>query len=481
MTSPTRLFAVALLAALASAVPAAANPVSVGQLDWNNVNLYDTAAPAGTKRTFVGFTADPRVPPPPSAAGAANGTVFPDAPATGPVVDATVAQGTAVTHTFPNRPTGSTYDPATKKGVLEYLGTLHFKSTKLGFDITVQNPQVVLDGDTGKLYANGTNSGNGQANPPVPAGPYDRSEPVFTLDLSGAQTTRVGNAVTITGIVPSVARGGYVFFTNYATGAGPERDPDTFGSFSLTAQLGPNVTVTPAADINPLGQTLTVSGTDASTTTQGLYIFLSPANAAATDTNAAPSGRSLNAFRWLNQAGIDDTTGAFSTTIVASSPFLTGGGEVDCALVPCVVRTIAAHYADDRTQDTTTPVTFAAPVTTTTPTETVTATPTETASPTSTATVTATPTPTDTTPATKAKASKVKAMRSRITFTLSKKATVKVTIKRGKKTVRTVSFKGKKGRNVIKLKKGKWLRKGKYKVTLAPKGGTKKTVAVRVK
>lgn len=450
---PNRLLFTSLLVFAALAAPASAFTVGAGELRWTNVNVY-AGGGCANNCTFAGFTADARNTP-----GAANGTVTPEAPATGPAVTTATLQNTTVTHAFPAKPAGGAYDPATNSGTLEYDGLLRFKSTKFGFDLAVNDPQIVLSGTTGKLYASGTRYDNQ---------PYDRSTAVFDLDLSNATYSEAGGSATISGIVPKVAQAGYVFFPNYATGAGPERDPDTFGSFSLTALApAPAITVTPRADLPSSGQTVTVTGTGASRTTQGLYVFLARADAAATDQTAAPSGTSLSAFSFVRQDQIA-ADGSFSTTISARSPFLTGGGTVDCVLVPCGVRTIAAHYADDRSQDTFTPVTFRQVYTIPTPTPTVSATPTPDYD---------TPTPG------RSKLSKIALTRSKVRFTLSRAARVTGSVRRkgkvdGKKVRRTVRLAGAKGRNAKKLSK---LPKGSYTVRLKPAGGAAKTKRLRLR
>lgn len=450
----TRLIVLVLLVAGALASPAAASPVNVGQLDWSTVNRYDPTL-GSTQRTYVGFVADARANP-----GAANGTVFPDGPATGPTVDASTPLDTAVTHVFPGKAAGSSYDPATRSGTLEYDGTLHFKSTKFDFDITVDDPQVVLTGSTGKLYASGVDGSKAA---------YGRGTSVFDLDLTGATYEQTDNVVTISGIAPSVTQGGAVFQGNYATGAGPDRNPNTFGTFTMKAELAPTVTVTPATALDPAGQTVTVSGTGASKSTQGLYVYLSPASAAPTDTQAAPVGASSAAFAWIRQPGIS-AEGAFSTTLVAKSPLQTGGGTVDCVLVPCVVRTIAAHFTDDRSQDTATPVTFkktTKPPTTTPPTTTKPP-----------ATTPPTVTPPVTTPKEKPRASKLALTRKRVAFHLARKAKVEVSIKRRGKVVRKATFTAKKGRNERRIKRLR--RAGTYRLIVNPVGAKAKRITVEL-
>ena len=448
---PITLLAFALLGSAASAAPV---KLGAGELSWNQVNVYTTPCSSSGKCTFMGFTADPRDP----NVGAANGSVFADAPALGPIVDTTTPQGTSATHTFPLTVTGSSYDPVTDQGAIEFAGTLHFKSNSAvfgaqNFDITVTDPRVDITGTTGKLFATGRRS-NGTT--------YDRSTPLFTL--SGITETTIGGTVRLGNLIPAVATTGvFGSASQYPVGAGPNRDPNIFGGFAIELrEPAPKVTVTPVADIPSSGGTLTVSGTGASRSTVGLYIFLAAASSANTDTNAVASPP---AFSRVEQDQIA-ADGSFSTTLRASSPFTRlDMSQTDCNLVPCVVRTVAAQFADDRSQDTNTPVTFRKVYDIPTATYTV---------------PTVTPTPTPST-SKKPKLTKLALTRTRVRFTLSKRAKVTGTVKRlgkGRKVTRKVSKTFKKGRRSVKIKR---LPAGRYKVSLKPKGGARKTKTIRIK
>ena len=112
------------------------------------------------------------------------------------------------------------------------------------------NPRLVLDLDaaTGQIFASGTNSGGTT---------YDRSQPLFNLDLSGAvDKAHLDGSRTISGMVASVGTTEQAFPANYPAGSGPERDPDTFGSFSLTvANAGPAGEQGAAGATGPTGAT----------------------------------------------------------------------------------------------------------------------------------------------------------------------------------------------------------------------------------
>ncbi|WP_445150265.1 HtaA domain-containing protein [Baekduia sp. Peel2402] len=238
MTSiTTHRLAVALIAVGAAALPAAAQAGTVksATLDWTQYNVYDTGQPAGTDRTWLGYVTSTA---PPSALGSAT----PIAPATGDTVTPASTRGTGTTapYTTVFPATSGTYDATDGTGAIELDGGLDFQSSAHGFDITVEKPKLVLDGFSGKLYASGKSGG---ATPT-----YDRSQPLFSLDLTNASVTlKADGSRVISGIVPSLASAG-TFLPSYAVGAGPNRTPNTFGSFSLTVK-------TDGGDQGPKGDT----------------------------------------------------------------------------------------------------------------------------------------------------------------------------------------------------------------------------------
>jgi hypothetical protein len=224
-TAP-RLLALAALAAGAAALPTAAQAGTVksAHLDWTQINDF-SFAPGGAM-TWLGY----------STSGApvnAQGTAAPIAPATGDTVTPGSARGSAAAYTWSFPGVSGSYDAADGTGTLELDGGLSYIAPAPpaghGFDISIEKPKLVLDGLGGKLYASGKGGGD---NPT-----YDRTTPLFTLDLSNAEITlKADGSRVISGIAPSIATVDTAFPDTYAVGAGPDRTPNTFGSFTLTVK-----------------------------------------------------------------------------------------------------------------------------------------------------------------------------------------------------------------------------------------------------
>jgi hypothetical protein len=247
ITTP-RLLALAALATGATALPTAAQAATVtsGHLDWTQVNDF-SFAPGGAM-TWLGY----------STSGSpinAQGTASPIAPATGDTVTPASARAADAEYSwsFPNA-TG-TYDAADGTGTIDVEGGLSYLAPPPpaghGFDISIENPEIVLDGLSGQLYASGKGGGD---NPT-----YDDSQPLFDLDLSNAEVTlKADGSRLITGIAPSIATVDTAFPDTYAVGAGPDRSPNTFGTFSLTikadgADAGPTGPTGPTGVAGPVG------------------------------------------------------------------------------------------------------------------------------------------------------------------------------------------------------------------------------------
>jgi hypothetical protein len=246
LSRSTRLAAatgtLALSAALIPSI-ASADAVTGGKLDWTQTNVYISGA--GNPRTWLGYSTGlwPTN---------ANGSASPVAPATGPVVDTNSTRGTTAgdptaggaanyTWSFPTDTAASTYDPYTGKGTINLDGGLSYVAPPPpaghGIDVSINDPKIVLDGLRGQLLATGNGSGASLGGPAIP---YDNSAAVYDLDLSGASVTLKADGSRVIGpIVPSLA-GQQVFGTSYAVGAGPDRTPNTFGSFSLTLSTRPD-------------------------------------------------------------------------------------------------------------------------------------------------------------------------------------------------------------------------------------------------
>lgn len=230
----------ALLVALLLPATTHADVVTGGTLTWSQVNVYDTRAPADTDRTWLGYTTQ-------FAAGSA-------ATSEGATGSAGLAdRGRTVPFVFP-RATGG-WDPATRSGTVDLAGVLRFRSDAHGFDITVERPRVVLAGSRGQLFASGLGETSGGPKP------YDRTQPLFDLDLGSADVaTAADGTVTVTGAVPALAVGDRVFGPSYPAGAGPERTPNTFGAFALRLTTTPGEAPPPATDPGTVTTPTTTSG-----------------------------------------------------------------------------------------------------------------------------------------------------------------------------------------------------------------------------
>jgi hypothetical protein len=237
-TRSARLLA-ALVAVAAVAVPASASAATVtaGHLDWTQTAVYNSGTP---QRTWLGYvTGDPGV-------GLAGGSATPTAPATGPTVDTASPRGTTSTYTTVFPTTSGTYDPNTGVGTIDVDGGLTYTSPVHMFTITVTKPQIVLNGNSGQLFASGAGGGD------TPT--YDRTKPLFNLDLTNATVTlKADGSRVLSGIVPSIATSKWAFPSPYLAGSGPDRDPNTFGSFSLAISINPADVTGPAGATGAAG------------------------------------------------------------------------------------------------------------------------------------------------------------------------------------------------------------------------------------
>ncbi|RDI31414.1 hypothetical protein DEU38_104127 [Rhodococcus sp. AG1013] len=131
------------------------------------------------------------------------------------------------------------------------------------------------------------------------------------------------------------------------------------------------------------GETITVSGTGFSGAQPGIYVGL-----VQDDKFSATDAGAWITTAWIKAADIK--SGSWSTTV----DVVAVKGDSDCTQNACSIYTVAAHGSADRSQDTETPVSFAAvtPTTTTTPPTTTTTTkPTTTTPPPTTTTKPTTP------------------------------------------------------------------------------------------
>jgi hypothetical protein len=262
-----RLLALSVIAAVAAfgagAATASADPIS---LTWNQYKVYDSPyVVPNTCRTWLGYVSRHDAP------GAANGSAWPSNGTTGPVlIDGTTPFSCSNSYdwSFPATSgslSGTALNPSTLAGTLSFKGTFTYDSpappTGHGFHIEITNPKLVLSGTgTGELRASGINNAD-------PAYTAYSDLKVFDINASAA-TYRMNfdGSASIDGLAPAVAATNF-FTAAYPLGAGPNRAPNTFGTFSITipANAGPK------GDAGQPG----ASGKDAVVTTRRTFIMKS--------------------------------------------------------------------------------------------------------------------------------------------------------------------------------------------------------------
>lgn len=208
-----------------------------GKLEWTQINSFEgTAAPgsATLNRTWLGyFTNSPGF-------ATARGSFLLSDGAAGENVTPESPRGIGVSYktTFPM--VSSTANAVAKTGMIRFSGLVTYLSPAApaghGITVSIQNPRIEFDGtDTAKLYATGLRTSGGVGGGAATIEPYDESHPVFTLNLSASPAEANDNGTwTLRNVVPSVAATSHVFPANYPAGAGPDRTPNTFGSFDIT-------------------------------------------------------------------------------------------------------------------------------------------------------------------------------------------------------------------------------------------------------
>lgn len=205
-------------------------PVSTpGKLVWQQTNVY----PSSSGGTWLGYVTV-------SAPIGTLGTFTPSDGAVGDTVTPSSQRGANAVYTTTFPMASSTANAVTKTGAIEYTGLVTYSSPAFpaghGFTVTIRNPRVVFDGsNTAKLYATGLRTVGGVGGGASTVEPYDQSQPVFTLDLSAATTqANADNTTTLKNVAPTVAVTEVPFPANYPAGSGPDRSPNTFGSFDIT-------------------------------------------------------------------------------------------------------------------------------------------------------------------------------------------------------------------------------------------------------
>lgn len=274
--APSRVAMAAVAAAFAVVTLLAVGPAKAGavvQLEWTQTKIYNSAAPAGTDRTWLGYISRAATPPAPPIS-APDGAATPSDGLVGPTVNSSSTAGEDYTWTFDA--TAGSLNATTLAGELEFAGKLSYTSDNHGILISIANPRVVLNGDgTGQLFATGDRSTSAT---------YDESLAVFNLNLANATCTlNWDGSLTLGNIVPSIAASGHVFPSGaqgYPEGAGPDRTPNTFGSFSIKG-----------ATCAPLTGPQGPAGNDGANGNDGAQGPQGPAGAAGPAGPAGPAGK----------------------------------------------------------------------------------------------------------------------------------------------------------------------------------------------
>lgn len=239
-------------------------------LDWTQVKIWESSpAVPNTNRTWLGYLTRPGTPPAVPA-----GTATPSNGLNGPTVNQASTMGDSYTWKFDA--TSGSINAQTLAGEMRFAGTLTFDSAAPpaghGIKISINNPKIVLNGDdTGAIFATGVRNISDEA--------YDESLAVFNLDLSNSTCTlNWDGSLTLGNIVPSIAASGHTFpggVQGYPNGAGPDRTPNTFGSFALSNAACAPLTGPTGADGN--------DGNDGATGPQGPQGPTGPAGPAGKD------------------------------------------------------------------------------------------------------------------------------------------------------------------------------------------------------
>nr|MDT0660413.1 HtaA domain-containing protein [Micromonospora sp. DSM 115978] len=260
--------------------------------------------------------------------------------------------------TFAFPATGGSYDAATGTGSARYGGTIVFSYPAHFFTITLANPTVELAGGTALLKADVELVST-------------ITEPVQTLQATVATLTgspgQDGATVTGTALPATLtAEGASAFNGFYAAGEALDPVSFTFTTSGGEEPAEPAVTVSPATGVEPAGVTVTVTGSGfdpEANGAAGIYVAFGPR----VDNHWTNAGV-LQVAKWVSRDNLPtdardtlNADGTFQTTLPISAVYTDGSGnEVDCTEVQCYVITFAARGSADRSQDTFTPITFAA-------------------------------------------------------------------------------------------------------------------------
>ncbi|MFF2050627.1 HtaA domain-containing protein [Leifsonia sp. NPDC058194] len=230
------------------------------------------------------------------------------------------------------------------------------------------NTSVTLTSDAASVQEGATVTLTATVSPAEAAGTVTFAEGSTTL---GTQSVSDGSAAITTSTLAVGAHGITATFAPSDTAAySGSTSPSTTVTVTAAPQpTGPSVTVAPTTGIDPAAGTLTVNGTGFSTTGTGFYVGVGP-RSAKDNADWFVKANYYQGVKWATTAGTYgakiNADGSISIALSGLKRVFTSNGvSVDCAAVECGVFTFAAHGSTDRSQDTYTPIAFAAPKTTT--------------------------------------------------------------------------------------------------------------------
>ncbi|MFT4050109.1 MAG: HtaA domain-containing protein [Solirubrobacterales bacterium] len=223
---------VAIAALGAAAGTASATAVS---LQWTQAKVYDSPyVVANTCRTWLGYVTRTG-----ASAAYAGGSAYVEDGATGTTVDTTTPFDTCTagvlgsSQVFSFAATGGSINVKTQTGSLQFSGALVYDSPAStgptvpghNFHIKIGSPKIVLNGNgTGELRVTGTSS----------ISPYETYTDLKLFDLNFDNSVCTYNwdgSTSLSNVQPALAASG--FLPGYAVGSGPERTPNTHGTFTL--------------------------------------------------------------------------------------------------------------------------------------------------------------------------------------------------------------------------------------------------------
>ncbi|WP_444962666.1 HtaA domain-containing protein [Nocardiopsis sp. M1B1] len=260
---------------------------------------------------------------------------------------------------------GGTVSKEDASGDVSFSGTVVFTGHDYGqgpvLEVRVSDPRVVFEGDTATVFADVTSREFGGANPNLPPGDLVEYGEVAVTELTGAEVAVEGEEITFTSTAGALHADAVEPFAGFYA-AGAPMDPLSFtaGIDDVTDPGGPGepvhdprVTVAPASDLDPAGDTVTVEGTGFRPG-QGVYAALTAAPQSAGSYPAHHTGAV-----WLRGADAPGEDGSFSAELQVTGSYEADGTVHDCARTQCYVAVFNDHTdIANRDQDVWTPVSF---------------------------------------------------------------------------------------------------------------------------